>query len=131
MEMKGVIIAPLAGVAAFAIFLFAMSIFSPNYGDLNLALVLHSIFCSYAGMIFVGIPIIIVLKKSDDFTLLNLAICGGVAGILVLHLYIYIVVTGQEVNVNQMGIIVGFLLGLIVAITYGAIAKINTRGSGT
>lgn len=129
-EKKGLFVAPLAGVVVFSVYLIFLFIEFPLGIAPFLIFVLISIPLSYAGMIIVGIPVILALRKSQDLTLIRLAIAGGFAGAFV-HPIAAGLIMGEGLDFNYFTLLVGISEGMVVAVTYGVIAKVKLRDVAT
>ena len=125
-EIAGALIAPLT-----AVFIFVVLIASFGLGAKELSkIAVYAILFSYAGMFFAGIPIVLGLKKTDDLRLVPLSLLGGVAGLFIYPFSLYVYTKGEP-SLDAGTMIFGFLEGMIVAITYGIIAKIKIRGTAS
>ena len=122
-EITGAFIAPLTAIIIFIALIWSFGLGAKELGKIAI----YATLFSYVGMFFVGIPIVLGLKKPEDLRLVPLALLGGVAGLFIYSFSLYVYTKGES-SLSAGTMIFGFLEGMIVAITYGVIAKIKIRG---
>lgn len=129
-EKTGLVVAPLAGVAVFAVYLIILFTVIPLGRAAFLKLLLLSVPFAYAGTLIVGIPIILALKKSDDLSLIRLVVAGGFAGAFI-HPFSVGLIARDGMEFNIISVYLGAIEGLAVAITYGIVSKVKVRDAAT
>lgn len=100
-----------------------------SWGFLTVGLVAGS---SYAGMFFIGLPAILILRHFGQLNLVTLALVGICGGILTFFCSLTILglLLGSSAAFGTVQVLWGATLGLAVALSFGAIAGITIRSTG-
>ena len=127
-EIYGAVLSPLVPVVLFLPLGLASDSFQWNF-----VIIGFTIAVSYASMIFVGLPLVITLKHLGMFTFPWLALFGGGAGIIGLYLAMSFLGTILESSAayDFRMTIVGAILGMCTALSYGLIAGITKQSRPT
>ncbi|QNP47420.1 hypothetical protein [Diaphorobacter aerolatus] len=92
--------------------------------------VFASIFFGYIGFFLFGVPSIFILQKNNLLTVLNLALCASIFGVLVygVFLFLFSLMMGVSVKMESLGkVFVGGVLGAGIAFFYGLIAGVRFK----
>ena len=86
--------------------------------------VLIALVVSYLGMAVIGIPCIIWLNKIKKLSIVNLCICGAIGGALVWLVFaagfsLLFASTDQEIKDYIYSILIGGVMGFVVALVFG------------
>lgn len=87
----------------------------------------------YLGFLAVGLPLVYMLRRVGLLSLPALMLSGAVFGVLVFYLFSLFLdfLLGSPASFKLMASLLGALLGFSVALSFGLIAGITWRPSGT
>jgi hypothetical protein len=86
-------------------------------------IVVISILVSYFSVLLFGVPILLLLNKTQRLNLRNLSLSGGLAGAVAFTLFgqLLALALGSTIPFNLLSALWGFALGLSVAFVFGLI----------
>jgi len=128
-EMVGVIVAPLVIPFALLIFIGTSGLFGEQ-GVFSVFAVTTSVIFSYLGMLVLGLPVIIFLKKFGRYSLGWVFVAGAVCGAIVWFVFLGLFSGSlySESGVSYLSVVAGAVLGAMVSLTYSLIAGIGVSG---
>ena len=99
----------------------------------NFLIVGLALLTGYLGFFIVGYPLIYLLRRTGFLSLPVLMLSGPVIGVLVFYFFLLFLsfLLGSSASFGLSAIIWGAGLGLCVALSFGLIAGITWRSSGT
>ena len=130
-QVAAILIAPLTPALAVILLAVVASMSWPfNESDYKLIIVVASA-ASYFSTFSVGLPVLYVLRKYGQLKLQNIALAGGVSGIVVFSLFqVFIALLfGSTVEYGLLTIIWGFVCGFCVAVSYALISGITSASN--
>ena len=122
------VFAPLIVPAIFvAIQLFA----SDNHAAIQLV-VFFSTATAYAGTLVIGLPAVYALRRAQMLNLLSLALAGAAGGVIMFVVFLRFLgfLLESSAPFDLLQALWGGALGLLVSLTFGALAGITWRSSG-